>query len=233
MKRIVALTLLLLFISDEVYALTLRVYNECEDCTIFFVLLLGDPHLDAELRAELIEGKGSPSFPPHIDFKDVPAGLYTIFATCLEGEAINYEETLQLDGDTDFQEFYLDCPVSITTTTSIAIIVTTTTTTNDNTTTTTAFIEDTTTTTTIANDDIPTTTTICNCPTVCIYDEDSEETELLRYIRDKVLDKSQEGRELIKLYYQWSPAMVRAMEADEDFKEEVRELVDGVLEMIE
>ena len=41
------------------------------------------------------------------------------------------------------------------------------------------------------------------------------------------------GNELIKLYYQWSPAMVRAMEADEDFKEEVRELVDGVLEMIE
>ena len=41
------------------------------------------------------------------------------------------------------------------------------------------------------------------------------------------------GRELIKLYYQWSPVIVREMEADEDFKEDIKEMVDGILGMIE
>jgi hypothetical protein len=119
------------------------------------------------------------------------------------------------------------------TTTSIPIIVTTTTTTivNDNTSTTTTLIEDITT-TTIVNDDIPTTTTICYCPAVCIYDEDSEETELLRYIRDNILSKTQEGKELIKRYYQWSPVIVMLMEHDKEFKEEVKAVVDEILAML-
>ena len=37
---------------------------------------------------------------------------------------------------------------------------------------------------------------------------------------------------IIRLYYQWSPAIVKAMEEDEGFKEEVKELLDGVLELI-
>jgi hypothetical protein len=41
------------------------------------------------------------------------------------------------------------------------------------------------------------------------------------------------GNELIELYYQYSPLIVRAMEADADFKEDVKELVDGVLGMVE
>ena len=53
------------------------------------------------------------------------------------------------------------------------------------------------------------------------------------YFRDKVLSKTQEGQELIKLYYQWSPVIVKAMEADEEFKQEVKDIVDEVLEMIE
>ncbi len=40
-------------------------------------------------------------------------------------------------------------------------------------------------------------------------------------------------RELIKLYYQWGPAITKAMEEDEEFKEEVKELIDSVLPMIE
>jgi hypothetical protein len=47
-----------------------------------------------------------------------------------------------------------------------------------------------------------------------------------------VLSQTPEGQELIKLYYQWSPAIVRAMENDEEFKEEVKEMVDGVLELV-
>ena len=37
---------------------------------------------------------------------------------------------------------------------------------------------------------------------------------------------------IIKLYYQWSPIIVRGMEEDEKFKEEVKELLDGVLELV-
>jgi len=70
------------------------------------------------------------------------------------------------------------------------------------------------------------------CPCKKIYEEESEEVELLRYFRDNVLSKSPEGRELIKLYYQWSPVIVKVMEADEDFKEDMKGLIDGVLELI-
>ena len=70
------------------------------------------------------------------------------------------------------------------------------------------------------------------CPIIQIYGEHSTETELLRSIRDNVFSKTQEGQELIKLYYQWSPVIVRAMEADEDFKQEVKEMVDEILPLI-
>jgi hypothetical protein len=60
----------------------------------------------------------------------------------------------------------------------------------------------------------------------------TEETELLRYLRDNVLSNSPEGQEIIKLYYEWSPAISEMMEADESFKADVKELIDGVLEMM-
>ena len=40
------------------------------------------------------------------------------------------------------------------------------------------------------------------------------------------------GQEIIRLYYKWSPAIVRAMEEDEKYKEDVKEMLDGVLELI-
>ena len=70
------------------------------------------------------------------------------------------------------------------------------------------------------------------CPTEEIYGKHSEETNLLRDFRDEVLSKTPEGQELIRLYYQWSPVIVTAMEKDEEFKAEVRKMVNGVLEMI-
>ena len=70
------------------------------------------------------------------------------------------------------------------------------------------------------------------CPMSLIYGEQSTETALLRSIRDNVLSKSPAGQELIKLYYQWSPIIVRAMEADEEFKQEVTDIVDEVLPLI-
>ena len=71
------------------------------------------------------------------------------------------------------------------------------------------------------------------CTAEMIYGEDSEEVELLRCLRDNVLRQSPEGREIIKLYYQWSPAIVKAMEEDEEFREDVKEMIDGVLALIE
>jgi hypothetical protein len=32
--------------------------------------------------------------------------------------------------------------------------------------------------------------------------------------------------------YQWSPVIVKAMEKDEEFKEEIKEIIDGVLELL-
>ena len=105
-------------------------------------------------------------------------------------------------------------------------LTTTTTTDSETSTTTTAESE---TTTTIENG---TTTTISVCPSESIYGEHSEETELLRDLRDNVLIKSSEGQEIIRLYYQWSPVIVKAMEKNKEFREEVKEMVDGVLRLI-
>jgi hypothetical protein len=75
--------------------------------------------------------------------------------------------------------------------------------------------------------------TVLPCPSETIYSTDSAETQLLRSLRDNVLSQTHEGKELIKLYYQWSPAIVRAMEHDEEFKEDIKAMVDRVLGMIE
>ena len=71
------------------------------------------------------------------------------------------------------------------------------------------------------------------CPLETIYGEHSKETQLLRSLRDNILSQSHEGRELIKLYYKWSPVIVRAMEEEDDFKEEVKEVIDGLLGIVE
>jgi hypothetical protein len=82
-----------------------------------------------------------------------------------------------------------------------------------------------------------TTSTTCHEEDPCcieeIYGENSEATEYLRYFRDNVLNKSPEGRELIKLYYQWSPVIVKAIKEDEAFKTQVKDMIDEILPMIE
>jgi hypothetical protein len=67
------------------------------------------------------------------------------------------------------------------------------------------------------------------CPSESIYGEHSKQTELLRCFRDNVLNQTPEGQEIIRLYYEWSPAIVKAIEQDEEFKEEVKGMIDGVL----
>jgi len=70
------------------------------------------------------------------------------------------------------------------------------------------------------------------CLTKNIYGEYSEETEFLRSFRDNVLSQISEGQEIIRLYYEWSPAIVKAMEEDEEFKEKIKEMIDGILPLI-
>ena len=111
-------------------------------------------------------------------------------------------------------------PIPTTSTTS-STIETTTTTTIETTTSSTSTIESTTT----------STTTLQPCPTEEIYGEYSDETELLRYFRDNVLNHTPEGQEIIRLYYQWSPVIVRVMEEDPQFKKEVEKAIDEIIEM--
>lgn len=107
---------------------------------------------------------------------------------------------------------------------------TTTTTTDDETTTTTTIKIETTTTT---STDVSTTTSSTEeCCLLNIYGEDSEEVEVLRYLRDSVLSKTPAGREIIRLYYQLSPVISIAVQSDEEVKEEVKEMVDGILLLI-
>jgi hypothetical protein len=93
--------------------------------------------------------------------------------------------------------------------------------------------ETTTSTTSIVPTTTTTTSTVQNpCLALKIYGEHSEEVEFLRQVRDNVLNKTAEGRELIKLYYEWSPAIVKALEGDEKFKGEIKEIIDGILPLI-
>lgn len=77
-----------------------------------------------------------------------------------------------------------------------------------------------------------TTSSDVNCPTEQIYGRHSRETELLRYFRDNILSTTPGGQEIIRLYYEWSPVIIKAMEVDEKFRREVKEMIDGVLELI-
>jgi len=74
---------------------------------------------------------------------------------------------------------------------------------------------------------------IGECFTEYIYNVDSAEAELLRKYRDGILSKTSTGREIIRLYYEWSPVIVSAIEEDQEFKEELKELIDEMLPMIE
>ena len=70
------------------------------------------------------------------------------------------------------------------------------------------------------------------CPIDLIYGEHSKEANLLRNFRDSVLSQTPEGQEIIRLYYEWSPAIVKAIKEDEEFKQDVKEVIDGVLPLI-
>ena len=72
-----------------------------------------------------------------------------------------------------------------------------------------------------------------SCTSMYLLGEGDPRLDILRQLRDEVLSQTPEGQEIIRLYYELSPAIVKAMEEDEEFKGEVKEMIDGVLGLIE
>jgi len=87
-------------------------------------------------------------------------------------------------------------------------------------------------TTTTTADETSTTTTTGGCGAKEIYGEGSDEVAVMRYLRDNVLSKSEAGQEIIRLYYMWSPVIARAAQSDDEVKEELKEMVDGILGLV-
>jgi len=71
-----------------------------------------------------------------------------------------------------------------------------------------------------------------DCPLSLLLQDNDEAITLLRNFRDTILRSTPRGQELIKLYYQWSPAIVKVMEEDEQFKNEMSDMVDSLLPLI-
>jgi hypothetical protein len=70
------------------------------------------------------------------------------------------------------------------------------------------------------------------CPILQLYGENSEEVYLLRKFRDDVASTTPEGKQLIRLYYQWGPLLAAAIEKNEAFKAEMKKLLDTILPVI-
>jgi hypothetical protein len=86
---------------------------------------------------------------------------------------------------------------------------------------------------TSGNEASATVTVAWQCFLLRLYGEDPETIMLLRNFRDHVLSETPEGREIIRLYYQLSPFIVKTMEKGGAFNDEMRALVEGILPVIE
>ena len=89
-------------------------------------------------------------------------------------------------------------------------------------------------------DDSPTTTTAVStttstpdnpCAAEEIYGASSAQAAILRSFRDGMLSKTAEGRALIDLYYRWSPVLAQALREDDQFKKEIKVLIDDFVDI--
>jgi len=71
------------------------------------------------------------------------------------------------------------------------------------------------------------------CLMVNLYGEDAQVILRMRNFRDHILNTSPAGRELIRLYYELSPVIVKAMASDKGFKAAVRLMADGVASLMQ
>lgn len=65
-----------------------------------------------------------------------------------------------------------------------------------------------------------------------VYGEYSQETDLLRDYRDSVSSKTPEGKKIIRLYYEWSPVIVKVVEENEELKKELEAVIDLILHQL-
>jgi hypothetical protein len=67
------------------------------------------------------------------------------------------------------------------------------------------------------------------CAAEAIYGDNSEQAELLREYRDKVLSKTPEGQDLIKTYYKFSPTVTKLLERNAELKNRIKAFIDNML----
>lgn len=81
---------------------------------------------------------------------------------------------------------------------------------------------------------LTTTTTVRERPCFIedLYGEHSPEVKLLRCFRDSILASIPAGDEIINQYDQWSPILKKAITDDEELKEQLKEMIDGMLVLI-
>jgi cell wall-associated protease len=71
------------------------------------------------------------------------------------------------------------------------------------------------------------------CAAESALDNDEIKLTILRRFRDEVLSKTPEGRNLINLYYKWNPTIVRELDQNAQYKEEIKRIIDGIVPMIQ
>ncbi len=62
-----------------------------------------------------------------------------------------------------------------------------------------------------------------------VYGTHSETTALLRNLRDDILLKTPEGQEMVRMYYEWSPVVLKVIKEDKDGKKRVSSIIDEML----
>jgi len=85
------------------------------------------------------------------------------------------------------------------------------------------------TTTTAAITTSSTTAVADYCVVEAIYGESSGKTQFFRWVGEKILSRTPEGRKIMEIYYTWSPVIVKMVEEDKDLKERVHQLLDEIV----
>ncbi len=176
-----------------------------------------------ELRSLVDYSQTEPSLPQGHPFTDVVASFYWSSTASTNGTGGAWGVDFgngSVNKGKNADGYYVRAVRNIGSTGTSTILPTTTTTSLPETTTTTISIS---TTTTVPGN---------QCVAETIYGKDSEETELLREYRDKVLSKSATGRQMIKTYYDLSPAVVEVLQNNDTARASTRRVLDSLMPAI-